>query len=145
MLYRTPPPDFKPKFDCAGVMIECLEDILLLHRVPEDEFGNLYCNPAGHSRPQEGLLACAIRETFEETGIDIKDNICRLKYASKFFVRYPEWDFNYELYRLNLDIRPDIVLNQQEHDSSIWIPPKKSLLLPMVPDLDEVIRIVYKL
>jgi 8-oxo-dGTP pyrophosphatase MutT (NUDIX family) len=146
MLYRTSPLGFRPKFNCAGVIIQCLEDILLLRRVPEDDScPNMYGNPAGHSRDGECFLATAIRETLEETGINLIDYMCRFKYFGNFFVRYEESDFNYELYRLNLDTKPKVTLNPKEHDSYIWTPPEKALLLPLVPDFDEVLRIVYKL
>ena len=146
MLYQTSPLDFSPEFDSAGIFIEHAGEILLLHRNPNDDFcGNKYGHLVGHSDAGENHLDTIIRETREEIGLGLGPYLNELKYFGKLLVRYPQFDFNHYLYQLTFDRRPQIDLDLNEHDSFVWVPPEKALFMPLVPDLDSVINLVYRL
>jgi len=53
-------------------------DVLLLHRsaIPDDPNDGDWVLPGGHPRPGESMVACARRETFEETDLDVVVQRC---------------------------------------------------------------------
>jgi hypothetical protein len=57
---------------CSVVVIRG-SDVLLLHRsaIPEDPHDGDWVLPGGRPRPGESMVACARRETVEETGLDV--------------------------------------------------------------------------
>jgi hypothetical protein len=51
------------------------------------------------------------REGKEETQINLAD----AEYIDKLFVRYPDYDFSYHMYRKKFNIRPEVKINLKEH------------------------------
>ena len=62
---------------CSVVVIRG-NDVLLLHRseIPDDPNDGDWVLPGGRPRPGESMVACARRETAEETGLDVVVQRC---------------------------------------------------------------------
>ena len=76
--------DTNPAF--SGVMIRCGDKVLLCKRrddIGEDHLPGFWSVPAGYVESDEEIKTCAIRETFEETQIEL-DNT-----SVKFLSAYP--------------------------------------------------------
>jgi 8-oxo-dGTP pyrophosphatase MutT (NUDIX family) len=64
--------------------VECLitykDEVLLQKRSPlSKKFPNYYIGPGGHVDSTEDFLTAAIRETKEETGVDVKESEIKLR------------------------------------------------------------------
>ena len=93
----------------AGVMVRFENKVLLCKRrndIPESTLPGYWSVPAGYVEPEEDIKTCAIRETKEETGIDIPQN------ETKFLAAYPSSDgtgvFYDYLYRSPTKVEPVI-------------------------------------
>jgi hypothetical protein len=60
-------------------------------------------------------------------------------------VRYPEYDFIYHVYRARVGREAAVMISENEHKAWRWVAPEASLGMPMVPDQDAVVRLVYGL
>jgi 8-oxo-dGTP pyrophosphatase MutT (NUDIX family) len=134
MIYAKPPSDFVPTSHAVGVLLKCGEEILLLKRDDRDKF---WGQPAGRQEDGESALDAVIRETKEETGIELqKDKIRVLK---TFYVRNPRKDFTFTVFGYELAKKPEIVLCH-EHSEYRWIKPEDMAQLDIIPDGIECIR-----
>ena len=122
MLYPENPPDkFKPSMEVSAV--HCFRDnkILLLKRAPDKKVEpGKWGVPAGRIHENESKLEAALREMHEETGINLKAG--DLRYLSEIPVRYPGFDFNFHIFRCDMDtfpVQPSIRLNR-EHTDYAW-------------------------
>lgn len=84
-----------------------------------------------------------IREIFEETGIRLDTKT--LKYFDKVYVRYPEIDFIYHMYSIQVESKPIINIRDTEHSEYQWIRPVDSLKLSLIEDLDECTKLFYQI
>ncbi|VVB78033.1 RNA pyrophosphohydrolase [uncultured archaeon] len=141
MIHLTEPINFKSKFEVASCFLEHEEDALYILRQDKKPYGNHWGVPAGKLDNGESPLVAMIREVREETGIFIHDN--NADYFGMVFVRYPEFDFIYHMFRASLDKKEKVTLNPIEHKDFIWASPKDALLLPLIPDEDACIKLVY--
>jgi 8-oxo-dGTP pyrophosphatase MutT (NUDIX family) len=143
MIFKVRPKDFKPAFEAVGCFIESNSDILLLHRHGSKPQGNTWGLPAGKIDPGEEPLESVVREIREETGYIISyDNI---KPASIVYVRYPEHDFVYHIFRTSIDKKRKVLLSDGEHIDFRWISPSRALDMPLVQDLAPCIQLVFNL
>ena len=143
MVYFTEPENFDPEFEVAGCFVEHGGKILLLHRHPDKPQGGTWCLPAGKLDKGEETVQAIIRETKEETGIDVEPG--RLEYLSKYFVVYPEFKFVYHIFKTRLDSEPNIVLSANEHVDHRWATPAEALSMDLIPDEDKCIKLTYGL
>ena len=57
----------------SGVLIRCQDKVLLCKRsMDEDSRPGEWSVPCGHQEKNENKLSCAVRELFEETGIELE-------------------------------------------------------------------------
>ena len=81
---------FEDKYPAySGVMVRHGNKVLLCKRRPDvDEkfLPGYWSVPAGYVEPEEDIKTCAVRETKEETGIDIPQD------ETKFLAAYPSSD-----------------------------------------------------
>lgn len=84
------------------IMVKSGDRILLQDRVKKDYKG--YAFPGGHVEKKESIVDCAIRETKEETGLDILDPIlCGIKEFSIYGGRYMV--FLYKAYKFTGELK----------------------------------------
>ena len=134
--------DFNPSIEAVGCFMGYDGKILLLQRREDRSRGNLWGFPSGKIEAEDGSpLLAMIRETREETGFEASPEM--LGVLPIVYVRYSEKDFVYYMFSLNLDEKIDVVLDQREHKAHRWISPRGALSLPLRPDTDSCIKLVY--
>jgi 8-oxo-dGTP pyrophosphatase MutT (NUDIX family) len=144
MLLFSPPSDFSPIFEVVSCFLERPDGtFVLLHRPPGKSQENKWGNPGGKIDAGETLPVAMRREILEETGIDLAED--QLQPIRSLFVRYPDKDFVYHMFRAGVPQETEVTLNPKEHDDFIWTTPKDSLTLPLVEDFDPCIRLKYGL
>jgi len=143
MIYNNLPEEFNPKFEVVSCYLEHDGEILLLHRQDHKSEGNRWGVPAGKIDEGESEFEAMIREVREETGQEI--SLDQLEYLSKVYVKYPEYDFVYYMFRAKLNARPEVVLSIGEHKDYRWLSPQDALSLDLVGDLDNCLKISYQI
>jgi len=119
-------------------------EILLLHRQDHKLQGDTWGVPAGKIDPEDGSKERAMaREFSQETGLNSED----ISYFRKVFVRYSTYDFVYHIFhkRFGEDVRGNVQINPSEHKAYLWVPPKHSLGMNLIQDLDDCIRLFYRI
>jgi 8-oxo-dGTP diphosphatase len=135
------PKDFAPLIHVASCYLTCHGKLLLLESAPHKNFGGSFSAPGGKMEPQETPLAAVLRETFEETGLhfDAKE----LRYHTTFYVRYPNIDFVYYVFVLNLLDFPQEILLSKEHVSYLWASADEISSLPLMPAAYECFQKIF--
>ena len=135
---------FFPKYDAVGCYIEHNGDILMLHRAKSDGIEpNKWGIPAGKLEDNESAIEGMIREIQEETGINTTPE--QLQYMDHWFVEYPEVDFIFHEFKLELNYKPKITLNPKEHQNYKWTTPRDAVRMKLVRDARPLIMRNYKL
>lgn len=135
MLPTSPPPDFSPKAEVAGILTYIDDKILLLQRLPNHAQANLWCAPGGKIGVGEMPLEAVMRELKEETGIEVEAN--GVSYLGKYYVRYPNGDYLFHLFRTELQGVKEITICQKEHQSYGLYSFEELSELPLTPGLYE--------
>lgn len=143
MVFIEPPNDFDLSRPIVSCHIEHDGKLLLLKRNPNKPQGGTWGAPAGKVDGGEDNLAALEREVLEETGIDLKKQ--KVDYIATRYVRYPEYDFTYLIYRTVLPKKPEIKLREKEHTDHCWVAPVESLSLDLIQDEDHCIKLIYGL
>ena len=143
MIYLEQPENFQKKFDVSSLFLEHNGEILLLHRQDHKPQGDTWGVPAGKLDEGEDMITAICRELDEETKIKLKDEH-KVDFLRTLYVRYPNYDFMYHMYICKLDgERPEVKINLGEHKNFIWINPKDALLMNLIEDEDECIKMTY--
>lgn len=143
MIYTEKPENFDPRFTIVSCYVESDGEILLLHRPPHKPQGNTWGVPAGKLETGETIAVAMLRELKQETGIILSYDA--LTYLELVSVRYEDYDFLYHMYRVQFDIRPEVVINPEEHTAYEWVSPTKAFQKDLIQDLDVCIRRSYEL
>ncbi len=143
MIYKRKPYVFNPRFEVVSCFVYKNGDILLLHRQDHKPEGNTWGVPAGKVDAGEKRLETMTRELQEETGLQYPKS--SFNYFGKVYVKYPTYDFIYHMFDLQILKREKVILNPDEHKDHRWMTPRKALDMPLIPDLDECIRLFYKI
>jgi 8-oxo-dGTP pyrophosphatase MutT (NUDIX family) len=98
-------------------------EILLVKRVMRkgDVWSGQMAIPGGKQEPKDqNLKATVIRETFEETGIDINEN--QFLGVLNAVQSVPRPDFRILPFVVTLETEPEVTLNRSELDAYMWVP-----------------------
>ncbi len=140
--YDNAPPDTKPDIEAAGAFIEYDNKILLLKRAPEKRGGGKWGLPAGKVEPGEAVLDAAVRELFEETGIEAAPH--QLEFFKKTFFKDTEKLWLFHLFHLKFDTLPANIQLNHEHTEYRWLTPREALTLPLFVSEGEIIDLIFK-
>jgi 8-oxo-dGTP diphosphatase len=143
MIYKDLPEKFNPKFEVVSCFVECDGKILLLQRQDNKSQGGKWGVPAGKIDEGESEKLAVLREVKEETGIALNND--SVKHSKKVFVRYPDYDFVFDIFKSEIKNFPDVVLSKEEHKDFRWVTPNEALSLDLILDEDECIKITYKI
>jgi len=143
MIYKTEPENFIPRFEVVSCYLEHKGEVLILHRQDHKPEGNTWGLPAGKIDAGENEVKAISREIFEETGLSVE--LGELKYLEKLYVAYPTYQFIFHMFKVVLTERPVIKINDGEHKNYKWAKPADILDLDLIRDLDECLKISYKL
>lgn len=127
---RAPPPNFKAAVEIAGCYCQCGDRILFLKRHPRKPYGGTWGVPAGKMEAGEDPRMCVIRETAEETGLDISSS--GLREIGALYCRIPQLDFTYHMFHMAFATIPKIDLALSEHTEFRWITDEEALRLPLI-------------
>ena len=141
MIHFSAPENFTPKFEVAGCFVECDDRILLLKRHPHKPEGGTWCGPSGKLDGHETADAAIIRETKEETGLDLDP--ARLEHVKKIFVVYPGYQFVYHIFRIPLSGAGEVAINPREHTEYKWVTPREALGMELIQDEDACVKLTY--
>lgn len=106
----------------AGVIIECKNEILILHRNLKGSQGNTWGLPAGGINPNETNLDAAVRELYEETEYHARPE--ELEFIGIFDWKFPKIVIHFFTYKLKLNSKFDVKVNPKEHQGYKWITPE---------------------
>ncbi len=143
MIYEEKPKKFDSKFEVVSCFVEYEGEILLLHRQDHKSEGNTWWVPAGKVDEWENILEAIVRELHEETWLVF--NSSQLSYFGKVFVKYPDYDFIYNIFYKKLNKEEKVFINDKEHKDFKWISPKNAMNMPLIKDLDSCIKLFYKI
>lgn len=135
-VYLEPTAHFKPSVEVATIYIEYNGQILLLHRQNNKSQGNKWGIPGGKVEKNETPLQAVIRETKEETGLDISDQ--PIETLKSVYVEYNEKNhFVYHAFRTQLQRDPGAIrINFDEHKGFTWVTPTDALKMDLLQDED---------
>ncbi|PKM87152.1 hypothetical protein CVU83_03360 [Candidatus Falkowbacteria bacterium HGW-Falkowbacteria-2] len=143
MIHTEKPDIFDPIFEVVSCYVEHDGKILLLHRQDHKSEGDCWGLPAGKVDEGESIAEAVIREVQEETGQKIIEE--NLNYVGKVYVKYPDYDFIYHIFKTVISEEPIITLSEGEHKAYQWEAPAKAMDLKLVRDLDECIKMTYSI
>lgn len=141
MLYHKKPQNYITEMEVSACIIEHAWEILLLQRHAEHKFWGTWAEPGWKVDPGENDEDAMIREIFEETWIVIKE--WEAKKLFKKYFRFDDMNISIVFYHIILDIKPEIILSENEHSDSIWVTPKKALEMNLIEDFDKIVKEVH--
>lgn len=95
------------------------QTFLIMHRTPHSYGGATWGLVGGKIEPNEQPTDAVQREIFEETRLHIsKDSI---EFIGKTVLEYPDVDWDFSLFRLPCETKPEITLDPKEHQAYQWI------------------------
>ena len=141
MICGEEPEQFTPRFEVVSCYVERDGMILLLHRNDEKSEGNTWGVPAGKVDPGETPVVAMLREIREETGLVMDPDA--VEYLTRVFVRYPDYDFTYHMFRAVVSDDTEVTINPGEHKSFRWVTPTEALAMDLIRDLDACIKMYY--
>ncbi len=143
MIHLTPPGDFQPQFETVGAFVVQNGKFLLLQRQEHKPQGGTWGVPAGKIDPGEVKEQTMLRELQEETGLHFE--VAQLHFHQSIFVRFPEYDFIYHIFSVELSGPVDIVLQPREHKALVWVTPQEALGMKLMPDLDGCMELYFRI
>ncbi|MFA6307927.1 MAG: NUDIX hydrolase [Patescibacteria group bacterium] len=125
--------NFNKKFDVVSLFVIVGNKILLLKRHDDKPQPGLWGPPAGKVDEGESLKQGMIRETFEESGVSIKND--ELKHFKKeYFVRHGDVDFIFHVFAVYRDDFMEVNINGTEHIEYGWFDMQEALNMDLVED-----------
>ncbi|MDB2614201.1 histidine phosphatase family protein, partial [Chlamydiales bacterium] len=119
LVYRIKPVNFSPAVEVSACYVESEGKILFLKRVSGKSEGDKWGIPGGKIEEGETDREAVIRETQEETRIELSQE--KLKFIGKFFVRKKTIDYVFYAYHKEFTYLPEVILNE-EHTEYRWLP-----------------------
>lgn len=138
-VYTKDPGNFIPKFEAVGCFCEYKDTVVLLKRNADTVEGNTWCIPGGKKEKHENHRDATIRETLEETGLDVNSE--KLLYIGTHYIRLPHINFLFHMYRFRFEEQPEIKLALKEHHEYRWCTSDQALeLLLITGEIESFVR-----
>lgn len=136
-VHQTLPEGFAPQVQVAACYLEINNQLLLLQNAQGKLEGGKWGVPAGKLEDNESPEKAAKRELFEETGIIFEDE--HIHPLNSLYIRKPEVDYIFHLFKIHLDQMPDVCLSD-EHQSYIWANPNDIENIPLMDGAREALQ-----
>ena len=142
MIFNKKPDNFDPIFEVVSCFNLYEGRILFLLRHADKKQGDTWGLVAGKVEKNETLKQAMARESREEVNLEINES--DLIYLKKVYVRYPDYDFIFHMFKNELILKPNIKVNNTEIVDYQWVKYKELLNLNLIKDADECIKLVLK-
>lgn len=129
-VFSEPPSDFHPKMEAAGCYCEFEGQFLFVKRNKDKSQGNKWGVPGGKLEKGETPEMATIREVYEETGILMENH--QLEKITSFYMRTPEMDYIWHMYRKRFDQCPSVHLAFSENEEARWTTFDEACQLPCI-------------
>ena len=130
IVFLTPPDDFSPRARASGCYCEFEDKLLFLKRQVDAVQPNTWGVPGGKWEAGEDARAAVIREVQEEVGIEIDSP--GLEKVGQIYIRHPQADYVFHMFRMSFAVCPVISLNLREHQEAQWVTIPQALQLPLI-------------
>jgi len=117
MVFDKPPKDFMPALSVAACFIEFKDQILFLHRSANVSQPSTWAIPGGKINRDETPEQAIRREVFEECQFELQCPI----FIQTVYIRYPEYDYEYYIFKEIVTVKPNIVLDLYESQNYAWL------------------------
>ncbi len=129
-VYEKQPEGFNPHVEVSACYLEMDKRLLLLQSTSKKSEPETWGVPAGKIEKNESPESAAKRELFEETGILIDRN-SQMQSLGKLYIRKPEIDYVYHLFKVRLNEVPDVRISN-EHQDYRWASVKDIEEMPLM-------------
>lgn len=119
VVHEQKPEGFTAKVGASGCYLEWENKILLLKQAAHSLEQATWGVPGGKIEKNESPLDTAVRELFEETGIQLHTTE-QIRALGALYVSKPDIDYIYHLFKVDVNERPTIFLSN-EHTDFRWI------------------------
>lgn len=152
LTFVTPPQNFSPGVQVAGLFCEYLQMILLLKRHPQKSQGNTWGIPAGKIERGEDPLQAVIREIHEEVGFaPLSQDVHHL--GTLYKQLFPSKEdaligkkglcFTFHMFRTKLPSLPSLCLSLEENIEAKWVTLNEARQLPLIAGAEEVLAFYH--
>lgn len=128
-VHESKPEKFNAQIEVAACYLEYDGKLLLLLNALGDSEAGFWGVPAGKLDCNESPLQAAMRELFEETSITI--DTTQIEEVGSLYIRKPEIEFIYHLFRVKLTSRPEVRISS-EHEDYRWVSCDEIEVLPLM-------------
>jgi 8-oxo-dGTP pyrophosphatase MutT (NUDIX family) len=135
-VHEIKPEDFKAIAQVAACYLEVDGHLLLLECSALKPEAGKWGVPAGKIEANELPEDAARRELFEETGIQLQHSC--LQSLGALYIRKPEVDYVYHLFKITLHSRPEVQLSN-EHLTYLWAKAEDLESLPLMDGAKKVL------
>lgn len=149
LTFTTPPKNFSPDVQVAGLFCEHLQTILFLKRHPQKSQGNTWGIPAGKMEQGEDPLKAVLREIHEEAGftpqpqsVHLLGTLYKQLFASQEDVVTGKRGmcFTFHMFRTKLPALPKLCLSLEENTEAKWVTLQEAHQLPLIAGAEEVLE-----
>lgn len=137
-IFDKQPEGFIPRVEIAGCYIEVEGKLLLLKYAESSHQAGKWGVPAGKLEAGESPIGAARRELFEETGISL-DCQSSIHYVNSLYLRKPDIDYTFHLFKVELPKAPIIELSH-EHQDYHWATSKDIEEMPLMAGAREALN-----
>lgn len=138
-IHQTVPQGFAPQVQVAACYLEIDNKLLLLQRAHGKLEPGKWGVPAGKLESNETPENAAKRELWEETGIAF-ENPSQIQRLNSLYIRKPEVDYVYHLFKVQLDQIPEVHLSD-EHQSYTWATSKDMETIALMDGAKETLQL----
>lgn len=124
-VYETCPPNFKPKIRVAACYAQYQGEFILVQLK-----NGMHGVPGGKIEKNETVPEGMLREYFEETKIRLVKE--KLKYLRTVYISDPEKDFIFDIFEYDFSQKPEVSINEAEHQAYTWATLEDSLKFPLI-------------
>jgi len=114
-VHTQKPEGFTPRVQIGACYLQIGNRFLFLQKASEKLEPGTWGVPAGKLEKDESPKEGAIRELFEETGISLKKD-ASVQYLNCLYIRKPEFDYVYHLFKIELSETPPVHLSAEHRD-----------------------------
>lgn len=136
-VYRAKPPGFIPKVKVAACYLQLDNKLLLLRRASDNSEAGSWGVPAGKLEQGENPSDGAVRELYEETGLQFPEK--DFTYLGVVYVCKPNIQYEYHMFLRRLESAPQIHLNNENCEYR-WVEFEEIAKMPLMAGAMEILE-----